>query len=371
MATHRAYVQEKPGAPVTLQTVPTPIPSVGQVLVTVLATPLLSYTKEVLSGDRFPLVHPLTPGIAVIGRIASIGPDSTALEPNQLVYCHPVIRARDDLSGGTSILHGWFGGVTPQARKLMEGPWRNGSWSEKMMVPVENAVPLDENRLLTELGYSIPQLCWINEFMVPFGGWLAASISAGATVIVAPATGHFGGCAVQVALALGAQRVIAAGRNATSLKRVEELDPNGRVKTVALSGDVEIDAKALRSASRAGTGADAYVDFSPPQAQKSTHPQACIAALRHGGRAVLMGGIRDNLSLNYAQLMINNITVRGNFMYGPEAPAKFLGLLEGGLIGLRGLKTEDFAFERLDEGIRFAESHAGLAELTVITPVKE
>lgn len=367
MASHRAYIQSEPNGPLTLQTVTTPTPSIGQVLVTVLATPLLSYTREVLKGELFPLVHPLTPGIAAIGRVSSTGADNTALKDGQLVFCNPLIRARNSPFDGSCILQGWFGGLTSPARRLMEGPWRNGSWTEKLIVPTENVVLLDEDRLLNHLGYSIPQLCWINELMVPLGGWLAACITAGATVIVAPATGHFGGCAVQTALALGARTVVAAGRSEAGLGRVEKLDSGGRVRTVRLSGDVETDAQKLRSASR-DIGADVYLDFSPPQAGASTHPQACIAALRYGGQAVLMGGVQGKLCLDYGRLMINNITVRGNFMYGLDAPNKLLNLLEGDLMSLKGLNMKAFAFEELEEGISFAASHAGAAELTVLMP---
>lgn len=367
MASHQAYIQSEPNGPLTLQTVKTPTPSIGQVLVTVLAAPLLSYTREVLKGELFPLVHPLTPGVAAIGRISSAGADSTALRQGQLVFCNPLIRARDSPSDGSCILQGWFGGLTTRARRLMEGPWRNGSWAERMIVPTENLVLLDEDRLLNHLGYSIPQLCWINELMVPLGGWLAAGLTVGATVIVAPSTGHFGGCAVQMALALGARTVIAAGRSEAGLAKVEKLDAGGRVRTVRLSGDVETDAGRLRSASR-DIGADVYLDFSPPQAETSTHPQACIAALRHGGQAVMMGGVQGELRLDYARLMINNITVRGNFMYGSDAPSRLLNLLEGDLISLKGLNTKAFAFDELEQGISFAASHAGVAELTVLMP---
>ena len=319
----------------------------------------------------FPLVYPLTPGVSAIGRIVAVGADSTALQKDQLVFCNPSIRARDDTSGGTSILQGWFGGMTPESLKLMEDPWRQGSWSEKLMVPTENVVPLDERRLVQELGYTVPQLCWINEFLIPFGGFLAADFRPGSTAIVAPATGHFGGCAMQVALALGARKVIAVGRNAGALQKLEELDPNGRVVSTLSSGDIEKDATAIRSFTSGGKGADMYIDFSPPQAANATHPQACISALKHGGQAILMGGVTSNISLNYAQLMINNITVKGNFMYDLQAPPVVKGLIEGGVLSLKGLNTKVFGFEELQSAVEFAEKHVGMADLTVLTPVVE
>ena len=368
MATHRAYVQAEAGAPVTIQTASTASPLVGQVLVDVLGTPILPYTDGVLSGEMFPLVHPLTPGIAAIGRIAAVGADSTYLQPGQLVFCNPAIRARDDRSGGTSILQGWFGGMTPESMKLMQGPWRQGSWSEKLMVPTENTVVLDEHRLIQELGYTIPQLCWINEFLVPFGGLLAANFRPGLTIIVAPGTGHFGGCAVRVALAAGARKVIAAGRNTDVLHKLEQSDSNGRVTGITLSGDVDKDAMALRSASPNGKGADVYLDFSPFNASNATHPQACISALKHGGQGILLGGVRSNISFNYAQLTINNITVKGNFMYDTDAPSMIMGIIESGVLSLGGLNTKTFGFDMLQDAIEYASKHGGFADLTVLTP---
>ncbi len=164
-----------------------------------------------------------------------------------------------------------------------------------MIVPLENVVPLEEGRLIKELGYTVPELCWINELLIPFGGWLAAGLSAGATAIVAPATGHFGACAVRVALAMGAGSVVALGRNENILTRVVEMNSSGvgvepgRVKSVLLSGDIEADAQKIRAATPAGSGADVYLDFSPFQASGATYPQASVAALKNGGHAVLMG----------------------------------------------------------------------------------
>jgi NADPH:quinone reductase-like Zn-dependent oxidoreductase len=206
MATHRAWVQAELGGKLELQDVETPTPSAGEVLVDVLATPINSNAADVLTGNLFPLVHPMTLGISAVGRIAATGSDNTSLKTGQLVFCNPMVRARDD-PAGTSILQGWFGGVTAEARKLMEGPWRNGAWAQKMVVPMENVVPLSEERLVKDLGYEVPRLLRINELLVPFGGWLAADLKPGSTVIVAPATGHFGGAAVQVALGMGVSKV--------------------------------------------------------------------------------------------------------------------------------------------------------------------
>lgn len=98
------------------------------------------------------------------------------------------------------------------------------------------------------------------------------------------------------------------------------MDSKGRVKFVVLSGDVERDSTAIPAATSASKGADLYIDFSPFEAANATHPQACVAALRNGGQEVLMGCFREDLHLNYAQIMLNNIIIRGNFMYPNAIP---------------------------------------------------
>lgn len=367
MVTHSAWVQHELGGELSLEEVPTPTPSTGQVLVSVLATPLLSYTNAVLIGKLFPLVHPLTLGISAIGRISACGPGTTSLIEGTLVFCSPVIRARDDPTGGRIILHGWFGGLSQEARKLMEGPWRNGAWAEKMLLPTENVAVLDEARLLSSggLGYCLPQLMWINEFLVPFGGWLAADVKAGEVVIVAPGTGHFGAAAAQVALAFGVKKVIAVGRNSDSLKTVEALDKTERIEGVHITGDVAVDSERIQKAA-GPCGADAYLDFSPPQAAGATHPSACISALKHAGRAILMGGPTTDISFNYAQLMLQNITVRGNFIYPAWAPGTLMNLVESGQLDLHSVNVESFPFKDLHDGIVAAEKKGRVGELTVL-----
>jgi threonine dehydrogenase-like Zn-dependent dehydrogenase len=133
---------------------------------------------------------------------------------------------------------------------------------------------------------------------------------------------------------------------------------------VTLTGDVETDTVNLRK--EAGTGADAYLDFSPPSAAGATHPGACIGALRKGGTAVLMGGVTEDITLNYAQLMLGSITVRGNFMYPVSAPSQLSKLVESGLIDLKAISTIDMAFEDLLDGIKSAEKRAGASELVVL-----
>ena len=188
---------------------------------------------------------------------------------------------------------GLHGGGYPAAQKLMDSEWRNGTFAEYTKFPLENVFALDEELLIRTKGYSVAELTWLSGCLVPYGGLREI------VVIVAPATGKFGDAAVTVALAMGA-KVIAAGRNTTALAALNSVfDGTGRIKTVTLSGDISEDAEALKRAASNADGADAYIDFSPAAAAKSSHIVAALSALRPFGKCALMGDIVGELSIPY------------------------------------------------------------------------
>jgi NADPH:quinone reductase-like Zn-dependent oxidoreductase len=119
--------------------------------------------------------------------------------------------------------------------------------------------------------------------------WLAlawkAALDPGETVLVLGATGAVGGVAVQVAKALGAGWVVAAGRDA---KRLERLRERGADAVVALDRKADLPA-ALQSATRGG--ADVIVDplWGPPAlaAMQAAAPCARHVQVGHMAGATL------------------------------------------------------------------------------------
>ncbi|EAW17090.1 putative isopropanol dehydrogenase [Aspergillus fischeri NRRL 181] len=358
MATHQVIILPEINSPLTLASVPTPAPQFGQVLIKVLASPILAYYRAILTGKLpYPLPLPLTPGVSPIGRIEATGSDTTTLKPGQLVYVDLTVRARDDplKEQGTIILQGLFGGITPEARILSENDWRLGSWAEKQIVPLENVHVLDESLLCEQMGYSPARLTWMNTLLVPYGGLLSGALQPGETVIVCFATGHFGGAAIDVALAMGAGRVVAVGRRMKFLEKIQGSYPKGKVVGVATEGLDETSLEdAMRKATPRGLGADLFLDFTPASAaegQKWIHISSAISALKANGRAVLMGGASDAVSLPYSELMTRNTTVKGNFMFDGTAPAKLIRLIEMGNLSLSRFHDIEFDFKDYERAI--------------------
>lgn len=371
MATHRALVLRSREQPLTVETVPRPTAKAGQAVVRILAADIAPYMSQVLDGSLpYPLSLPITPGNSAIGRVHEVGPDAVKLTPGQLVFCNITIRARDNPN--VSILYGMHGGGYPAAQKLMDGEWRDATYAEYARFPLENLYPLNEDVLFNKLGYTVSDLCLIPVCLVPFGGLSEVDVRPGEVVIVAPATGKYGGAAVAVALSMGAT-VVAAGRNTTALAALETTHAStGRLRTVALTEDASSNAEAFKTAAGNPEGADVYIDFSPPAIKDSSLLAAAVKALRPFGRLVVMGGHSGEISVPYLDIMFKSIRIQGRFMYSRQHVLQLIQMAESGLLKLGsklGIKeTREFGLESIGDALQAAGKLSGFTGLVVLSP---
>ncbi|KAG0027143.1 hypothetical protein BGZ81_005844 [Podila clonocystis] len=127
-------------------------------------------------------------------------------------------------------------------------------------------------------------------YAVPYGGFTAAGLRAGQTVVVTGSTGTFGASAVAVALAMGARRVIATGRTRKQLDEYVKIY-GPRVVPFVPTGDEANDTEAIIRAAGEGFAIDVVFDMLPPVASFGL-VRSAIFALRANGTAVPMGGIQ-------------------------------------------------------------------------------
>lgn len=80
----------------------------------------------------------------------------------------------------------------------------------------------------------------------------------------------------------------------------------------------------------------------------------------------MMGGA--DLALSYAWIMRNRITVRGQWMYNPDAIAGLVGLVRGGLLDLNHWHVESFALDRANDAVSHAAANAGAFRLMTLMP---
>ena len=355
----KAAVLTKFGAPLTVRDVPDPVLGTGEVLVDVVAAPVVPYTGEVLSGGRGNLLTlPITLGIGAVGRVRAVGPDATRLAVGDWVLCDPTLRSRDHAVTPDIMLQGWS--ARGEGGLRLQEHFGNGSFAEQLLVPTENAVPLgaidpaDAGRWV-----AATTVC-----LVPYGGLLAAELQPGETVLVSGATGNFGSAAVAVAVAMGAACVVAPGRDEKMLAELENRF-GSRVRTVRLTGDEDTDRDAMIRTAPAPI--DVVLDLLPPSVGNGP-VRAAAMTVREYGRVVLMGGVQDDFSLPYRWLMRNGITVRGQWMYPRWANLRLIELIRSGLLDLNHFDVTEFGLDDIDDAIKHAAATGGKFAGTVLRP---
>jgi alcohol dehydrogenase len=195
------------------------------------------------------------------------------------------------------------------------------------------------------------------------GGLLRGRLAAGETLVVNGATGAYGTAAVLLGIAMGAGRVVAAGRNSSALDALKSLAGH-RVVPVKLTGEAQADAVSLRTA--AGGAADIAFDM-VGQAGDANSTLAALNSLRRGGRLVLMGSMTTPLPLSYSDVMRNNWEVIGQFMYPAGAYRGVIGLLRAGLLDISPIRPVIFPLQKLPAAMDAAAMASNL-ECVVVQP---
>jgi len=386
--TCRALVYTGPDKPLELQTIPVPDAVPGSIIVNVIVTGVEHSMGNIISGKVHGITvpSPSIPGTRAIGRVAALGPDTTSFSVGQLVMMEPFVRARDNPDSAFLWGAGVFG-TDAGALKLSQESWANGLWAEYVRAPLENCYALNEKRLCGSsadggLGYSITELSTLPKHLVGYGGLRGINLQAGETIIVAPATGVYSGAAVDVACAMGA-RVIAVSRNLKELEKIAAMNP--RVEIVQLKGNAEED---LANIKKFGT-VDAYIDISPAVANESTHVRSCMAAVKPYGRVSLvrislcllsisakkflkMGVLMKDIAIPYVSVVINNLTIRGQYMYERDDARDLIKLVEAGVLKIgRSVGHEvvgEFALQDWQKAIEVASATSGAGRLVVLKP---
>lgn len=358
----KAAVLRTFGSPLTIETLPDPVLGTGEVIVDVVAAGVVPYAAEVISNERrYMLELPIALGPGAIGRVRAVGPDATRLKVGEWVSCDSTVRARDNAPTPDITLQGWTSRGEGGLRLARH--FHHGSWAGQMLVPTENAIPIGAIE-----ADEAAKWCAIGVLLVPYGGLLAVDLKAGETVVVSGATGNFGSAAVAVALAMGAAKVVAPGRNDLMLTELSRrFGP--RVTTVKLGGREAEDRERIQSA--AAGPIDVVIDLMPPSVDARVVRTAAIT-VREFGRIVLMGGVGrlggNELALPYPWIMRNGITIRGQWMFPATANRSMVNLIRSGLIDLDHWEVTKFDLDHANEAVVQAAKSGGPFKLTVITP---
>ncbi|AGL18230.1 zinc-binding alcohol dehydrogenase family protein [Actinoplanes sp. N902-109] len=320
----KAWILETIGGGLHAAEVPEPVLTGGGALIDVLAVHVPAYTRILTTGTRGDIPVPAVLGPAGIGRVTAVADDVFNVRPGDVVVDSGLLRS-GDVSDPQEFLVGWTGiggrGEATGQIGAMRARWRNGVLAQRALCAKETLVRLPGAESYDRLDHLA---------FLPWLGIAAEGLTtqqAGETVLVMGATGQLGTAAVLIALAQGAARVVAAGRNAATLARLAAIDP--RVRPVPVTGDRGAVTAALRAAGEPDLVVDAL--GATPSADLTL---AGFDSLRPGGTLTLIGGVRHDLVLPYGQIMRRRLTVRGSWMCRGETVLKVWQLIRAGLVHL-------------------------------------
>jgi alcohol dehydrogenase len=232
----KAWQLERLGGALELRDIATPEVRRDSVLVRIETSVLMSYFKDYIDG-KLPIYNPprgwFTPGGNGVGVVQAVGDDVVHVRPGQRVLISSYLVANENVHEPAEFRLG-VTAMGPRAKALQEN-WRDGTLAQFALTPKSSVTPIEALDAL-----DATQLAALIRFAIPYGRLLRGRFTAGENIIVIGATSAYGSAAVLLTLALGASRVVAAGRNKAVLGALAELGGR-RVTPVILTGDIKDD----------------------------------------------------------------------------------------------------------------------------------
>jgi alcohol dehydrogenase len=347
----KAIELEKAGTPLKVVDRPIPTPRPDGVVIRMKSAPVLSYMHGVITG-KLPYMLPakaFIPGSDAIGIVESVGAEVFDLPPGTLVHAGPRTASRGLYQQSDQILIG-LTGMSPESARVQD-IWTDGAYAEYVHYPADAVTPLIG---LSHIDFD--RLGAIMFLAVPYKGLLSMNLKPAETVIIGGATGNFGAHGVMMALAMGAGRIVPTGRNTEVLEKIKAISPK-RIFPATLSGDLEQDTKAIITAAEAP--ADCFLDIVGGGGTGSV--LAAIRSLRNGGRVTLMGALEEVIQIQYVEIMVRELTIRGNFMYPPTAVGDIAKIIASKLIDLDLIDVKSYLMLEAADAIENASTKGGLS----------
>jgi 2-desacetyl-2-hydroxyethyl bacteriochlorophyllide A dehydrogenase len=343
----RAARFEGVGTPLTVQSIPVPLPGGDEVLVRVASTGLCGSDVHIAVEGITPTPYlPITLGHEIAGTVAAVGDAVTGWSAGERVCVFPVLfdgTCSSCLAGHSEIC----------LDRRIVGIHADGGLAEYVAVPAKNLVAIPDG-----VPFEQASIC-TDAVITPFHALTdVARLGPGESVAVL-GVGGLGLHAVQIAKLAGAAPVIAIDTRAAQLARAGDG-----------GADVVIDASRQSAvdevmAATAGVGVDVAAEF---VGAPSTIGQA-VECLRTGGRAVLVGlGAEPITVLPPTAFVRRQLQVLGSYGGTLATLQRVLRLVTTGRLDLGRSITHRFALDDADQALRILHEKTGDPQRVVITP---
>lgn len=336
----KAALFHGPHQPLTIESVPDPVPANGEVVVRVSGCGVCATDLHYIHGVPTFAKPPLILGHEVSGTVERITEGVTDFKTGDRVIVPAVVscgNCRQCRVGRDNICE----------NQVMFGNHVNGGFAELMKAPsrclvrLPASLPLEESSIIAD-AVSTPFFAVKNRGKVEAGEWVAVV-----------GCGGVGINAVQSAVACGAN-VIAVDLDkrklnlARSLGAVEAIDPKG--------SDAP---KAIRKLTGGG------VDVAFEVVGKPVTLQLAFDSVRSGGRLVTIGYSEDDWTLKASRVMFREMTIIGSLGSRYSEYQTIIRLVERGAIKLAPVVSGKIPLERVNDALNDLEKGTAMGRQIV------
>jgi D-arabinose 1-dehydrogenase-like Zn-dependent alcohol dehydrogenase len=380
MATMIAARLHAYGQPMTLDRIEVPEPRPTDVLVEVKACGVVPNLARVVSnffGTLTPdnkMMPPLPAifGLDPAGVVAKVGDQVWQVRPGERVYVNPgrscgscrMCRSGQAYDCPSWTLQGYFG----RSQEIMRA-YPYGGLAQFITAPATALVKLADSvsfEAAARLGY----------FGTAYAAMRKISVGPGQTLLINGISGQLGLNAAQLALAMGATKILGTGRNQKLLDRVSKLAPQ-RIEVLAVpnapapgAGPAQPDPLVVWARKLTeGHGVDGMIDCLPPGAPASAMMRA-LFCLRRGGRAVNVGAVMETLPINAFWLMTNRIGLQGSVWFTTGEGEDMVAMAAAGTLDLSILEHRVSPLSKVNEVLAGMDDRDGGFTNFVIDPTR-
>jgi alcohol dehydrogenase len=311
-------------------------------------------------------------GLDPAGVVAKVGEQVWHVRPGERVYVNPgrscgscrMCRSGQAYDCPSWTLQGYFG----RSQEIMRA-YPYGGLAQFITAPATALVKLPNSvsfEAAARLGY----------LGTAYAAMKKIGVGPGQTLLINGISGQLGLNAAQLALAMGATKILGTGRNAALLDRVKKLAPQ-RIEVLAVpnapapgAGPSQPDplvvwAKKLTD----GHGVDGMIDCLPPGAPASAMMRA-LFCLRRGGRAVNVGAVMETLPLNAFWMMTNRIGLQGSVWFTTGEGEEMVAMADAGTLDLSILEHRVSPLSKVNEVLAGMDGRNGGFTNFVIDPTR-
>lgn len=358
--TMRAARLHSIGESFRIDTIPVPAVRPTDVLVEVKAAGVVPNLRNVVT--KYPEWFPFLPlpklpaiyGLDSAGVVTQVGDQvRSEIKPGDRVYVNPGLscgscqacRRNDPINCTAYTFQGYFGFGLGSQEIFDDYPY--GGFSQFLTAPARNLVKLPD-------AVSFEEAARFGYLGTSYSALRKAQFAPGQTVLIDGGTGTLGLGAVLLALAMGAAKIFATGRNKALLDKLHALATD-RIVPIPLG--TRPTAEVVMEAT-GGYGVDVLIEALGPNAPVSSVLDS-FNALRRGGKAINVGGVADPIPLEPFPLMCLQKSYIGSLWFTTAEGQDMADMAAAGTLNLKVFEHERFALDQVNEALDAVDNRTG------------